>query len=93
MKVNERIQYLLEMLNCAIRYDDSDSYDEIMSELKQTLLPTKTFDAKKAKKLIESQDMYRANLQELEKQNEQRSLTVIFKGEALQNYQLYKDSH
>ena len=65
MKVNERIQYLLEMLNCAIRYDDSDSYDEIMSELKQTLLQTKHL-MQKAKKLIESQDMYRANLQELE---------------------------
>ncbi|WP_445429273.1 hypothetical protein [Bacillus atrophaeus] len=44
MKENERIQYLLEMLNCTIQYNDTDSYDEITNELKQSLFAPKAFD-------------------------------------------------
>ncbi|MCY8969620.1 hypothetical protein MOE35_18455 [Bacillus atrophaeus] len=61
MKENERIQYLLEMLNCAIQYNDPDSYNEVTSELKQSLFAPKAFDTKTAEKIVKSQEEYRAN--------------------------------
>ncbi|AEB62167.1 MULTISPECIES: hypothetical protein [Bacillus] len=60
MKENERIKYLLEMLNSAIQYNDSDSYNEIISELKQSLFTPKAFDTKTAEKMVELQKEYRA---------------------------------
>ncbi|UYP02451.1 hypothetical protein OEG95_15635 [Bacillus subtilis] len=61
MKENERIKYLLEMLNNAIQYNDSDSYNEIISELKQSLFAPKAFDTKIAEKIVKFQEEYRTN--------------------------------
>ncbi|WPC79738.1 MULTISPECIES: hypothetical protein [Bacillus mojavensis subgroup] len=61
MKENERIKYLLEMLNSAIQYNDSDSYNEIISELKHSLFAPKAFDTKTAEKIVKFQEDYRAN--------------------------------
>ena len=61
MKENERIKYLLEMLNCAIQYNDSDTYNEVTSELKKSLFAPKAFDTKTAEKIVKFQEEYRAN--------------------------------
>ena len=61
MKENERIKYLLEMLNSAIQYNDSDSYNEIISQLKQSLFAPKAFDTKTAENIVKLQEDYRAN--------------------------------
>ncbi len=60
MKENERVKYLLDMLNSVIQYGDHDTYDEIISELKQSLFTHETFDTKTAEKMVELQEEYRA---------------------------------
>ncbi|QEO61154.1 hypothetical protein EVS87_002730 [Bacillus altitudinis] len=60
MKENERVKYLLDMLNSVIQYGDHDTYDEIISELKQSLFTHEAFDTKTAEKMVELQEEYRA---------------------------------
>lgn len=60
MKENERVKYLLDMLNSVIQYNDPVSYDEIVSELKQSLFTHEAFDTKTAEKMVALQKEYRA---------------------------------
>ncbi|MFX0112008.1 hypothetical protein [Bacillus pumilus] len=60
MKENERVKYLLDMLNSVIQYNDPVTYDEIVSELKQSLFTHKAFDTETAEKMVELQEEYRA---------------------------------
>lgn len=60
MKENERVKYLLDMLNSVIQFDDHDTYDEVVSELKQSLFTHEAFDTKTAGKMVALQEEYRA---------------------------------
>ncbi|MFP3419775.1 hypothetical protein R0K30_09675 [Bacillus sp. SIMBA_154] len=60
MKENERVKYLLDMLNSVIQYGDHDTYDEVVSELKQSLFTHEAFDTKTAEKMVALQEEYRA---------------------------------
>ncbi|WP_342498074.1 hypothetical protein [Bacillus sp. FSL K6-0923] len=60
MKENERVKYLLDMLNSVIQYNDPVTYDEIVSELKQSLFTHKAFDTETAEKMVALQEEYRA---------------------------------
>ncbi|WP_138825217.1 hypothetical protein [Bacillus altitudinis] len=60
MKENERVKYLLDMLNSVIQYNDPVTYDEIISELKQSLFTHEAFDTKTAEKMVSLQEEYRA---------------------------------
>ncbi|MCY7468138.1 hypothetical protein MH138_05215 [Bacillus safensis] len=60
MKENERVKYLLDMLNSVIQFGDHDTYDEVVSELKQSLFTHEAFDTKTAEKMVALQEEYRA---------------------------------
>ncbi|WEZ69935.1 hypothetical protein [Bacillus altitudinis] len=60
MKENERVKYLLDMLNSVIQYGDHDTYDEVVSELKQSLFTHEAFDTNTAEKMVALQEEYRA---------------------------------
>ncbi|MCY7542182.1 hypothetical protein P9173_13695 [Bacillus safensis] len=60
MKENERVKYLLDMLNSVIQYNDPVTYDEVVSELKQSLFTHNEFDKKTAEKMVALQEEYRA---------------------------------
>lgn len=60
MKENERVKYLLDMLNSVIQYNDPVTYDEVVSELKQSLFTHKAFDTETAEKMVALQEEYRA---------------------------------